>query len=240
MQLPTVLITGASRGIGRAIAHAFAKGGYELFLTCRTCFSLLEGLKIELERTYHIHCHIFQCDMGKADDVEGLFKIISPPDILVNNAGISYEGLLSEMSISDWDELMATNLNSVFYTCRQAIPHMVHRKKGRIINISSIWGNVGASMETAYSASKGGMNSLTRALARELAPSNIQVNAIACGMIDTQMNQGYSQEEIAAILEEIPMGRQGRPEEVAELALFLAHAPEYLTGQIITIDGGWT
>lgn len=236
----TVLITGASRGIGRSIAYTFAREGYELFLTCKTNFSLLEELKTGLAQRYEVPCHIFRCDMGDFKQVSTLFESLPPLDILINNAGISYEGLLSEMPVEAWKALMAANLDSVFYTCRQAIPHMVRRKRGRILNISSIWGNTGASMEAAYSASKGGVNSLTRALAKELAPSNIQVNAIACGMIDTQMNQGYSAEEITALLEEIPMGRQGHPLEVGELALLLARAPKYLTGQIITMDGGWT
>ena len=135
---------------------------------------------------------------------------------------------------------MSVNLDSLFYTCKMAIPAMLRQKKGRIINISSGWGNMGASMEVAYSASKGGVNSFTRALARELAPSNIQVNAIACGIIDTQMNEQLSVEELQSLIEEIPAGRLGRPEEVAELALLLSRAPEYLTGQIITLDGGWT
>ncbi|MGN1314831.1 MAG: elongation factor P 5-aminopentanone reductase [Lachnospiraceae bacterium] len=240
MTAPTALVTGASRGIGRATALAFAKEGYELFLTCRERLTSLEKLKKEVENTYDTRCHIFCCDMGDSDMVDELFTHLPPLDVLINNAGISYIGLLSEMSVTDWKRLMSTNLDACFYTCRAAIPAMVRQKKGRIINISSVWGKVGASMETAYSASKGGMNSFTKALAKELAPSNIQINAIACGMIETEMNSCFSKEELQAILEKIPACRMGRPEEVAELALLLSHAPEYLTGQIITLDGGWT
>ncbi len=236
----TALITGASRGIGRALARAFAKEGYELYLTCRQQFALLEELKMELENTWGIHCHIFCCDMGNADEAERLFAALPPLDVLINNAGISHISLLTDMSVLEWKEMMAANLDALFYTCRLAVPSMVQQKKGCIINISSVWGKVGASMEVAYSASKGGVNSLTKALAKELAPSNIQVNAIACGIIDTAMNSSLSPEEIQAIIEEIPANRLGRPEEVAALALFLARAPQYLTGQIITIDGGWT
>ena len=134
---------------------------------------------------------------------------------------------------------MDTNLNSLFYTCRQAVPLMVARQSGRIVNISSVWGNVGASMEVAYSASKGGVNSFTKALAKELAPSHISVNAVACGVIDTQMNKCFNIEERQALQEEIPADRFGRPEEVADLVLQVINAPEYMTGQIITIDGGW-
>jgi 3-oxoacyl-[acyl-carrier protein] reductase len=134
---------------------------------------------------------------------------------------------------------MSVNLDSLFYTCKYALPPMLDKKQGRIINISSVWGNVGASMEVAYSASKGGVNSFTRALAKELAPSNIQVNALACGVIDTQMNACFTPEEKAALIEEIPSDRFGRPEEIASLVMQLASAPDYLTGQIISVDGGW-
>ena len=133
---------------------------------------------------------------------------------------------------------MDTNLSSVFYCCREAVPYMVSRKQGRIINISSIWGISGASCEAAYSASKAGLNGLTQALAKELAPSNIQVNAIACGVIDTEMNARLDEEERNALREEIPAGRFGTPEEAAKLVLLLAEAPAYLTGQIIRMDGG--
>lgn len=135
---------------------------------------------------------------------------------------------------------MGTNLDALFYTCRHAIPLMLQNHRGKIINISSVWGNVGASMETAYSASKGGMNSFTRALAKELAPSGIQVNAIACGAIDTDMNKSFSPEDIDALRNEIPADRLGQPEEAAQMVLSLLHAPDYLTGQVITMDGGWT
>ena len=160
-------------------------------------------------------------------------------DVLINNAGISYIGLLTDMSIEDWNRIVATNLTSVFSTCRCVVPSMVHNKRGRIINISSVWGNVGASCEVAYSACKGGINSFTRALGKELAPSQITVNAIACGVIDTDMNRCFSEEERAELIAEIPAERMGRPEEVAELALSIASGHAYLNGQIITLDGGW-
>ena len=201
----TALITGASRGIGRAAAALFAENGFDLILTCRHSVGELEELA----------------------------------DVLVNNAGMAHFGLLSDMTAAQWHEILAVNLDSCFYTCRAAIPLMLRRHQGRIINISSVWGTQGASMEVAYSASKGGMNAFTKALAKELAPSNIQVNAIACGIIDTAMNSTLSPEDLDALREEIPADRLGRPEEVAQLALSLAAAPAYLTGQVITIDGGW-
>ena len=160
-------------------------------------------------------------------------------DLLVNCAGIAHIGLLSDMTKNEWNHLLNTNLSSVFYCCRSIIPSMVHNKSGRIINISSVWGTVGASCEVAYSASKGAIHSFTKGLAKELAPSGITVNALACGMIDTKMNACFSPEEIRTICEEIPAGRMGTPEEVAQCVSLLANAPAYLTGQIIAIDGGW-
>ena len=233
------LITGASRGIGEAIAKELARQGFDLTLTCLNSLDRLKELAGGLEKKYGISCHIFQGDMGDPETVDRLFDGLNRLDVLINNAGISHIGLLSDMSVSQWKRVMSTNLDSCFYTCRRAIPLMVHAKQGRIINISSVWGQAGASMEAAYSASRGGVNSLTKALAKELAPSNIQVNAIACGVIDTDMNRCFAPEEMASLIEEIPADRIGRPEEVAALAGQLITAPAYMTGQIITIDGGW-
>ena len=233
------LITGASRGIGEAIAKDLARQGFDLTLTCLNSLDQLKELAGCLEKKYGVSCHIFQGDMGDPEAVDRLFDGLNRLDVLINNAGISHIGLLSDMSVSQWRRVMSTNLDSCFYTCRRAIPLMVHAKQGRIINISSVWGQAGASMEAAYSASKGGVNSLTKALAKELAPSNIQVNAIACGVIDTDMNRCFAPEEMASLIEEIPADRIGRPEEVAALAGQLITAPAYMTGQIITIDGGW-
>ena len=144
------------------------------------------------------------------------------------------------MSTDQWKQVIDTNLNALFYTCRHVIPQMVRRREGKIINVSSIWGNAGASMEVAYSASKGGVNSFTRALAKELAPSNVQVNAVAFGVIDTSMNACFSKEEMDALREEIPADRLGSPREAGEMIRMLVNAPSYLTGQIITMDGGYS
>jgi len=235
----TVLITGASRGIGRAIAEAFAEAGYLLILTCSQSYPQLQELSERLTSQYGISCKAIQADMGNYEDVKKVFAQIPALDILINNAGICHMGLLSDMSVDEWKRVMSVNLDSIFYTSKLAIPLMLKKHAGKIINISSVWGNVGASMEVAYSASKGGMNTFTKALAKELAPSNIQVNAIACGVIDTAMNSCISAEDMEILCGEIPADRIGRPEEVARLALQLADAPEYMTGQIITIDGGW-
>lgn len=240
----TVLITGASRGIGRAIATTFAKKDYQLVITCSKSEDELLAFADELRNNYSATVLTSVGDIGDYHYVSQLFKEIavhfSGIDILVNNAGISYVGLLTDMSIEEWNQIINTNLTSVFSTCKHAIPYMLQKQAGKIINISSVWGNVGASCEVAYSATKGGMNTFTKALAKELAPSNIQVNAIACGCIDTQMNACFSDEEKATLAEEIPSGRFAKPEEVAELVLDLAEKHSYLTGQIITLDGGWT
>lgn len=235
----SVLITGASRGIGRACAKAFACAGYDLYVTCLHGEAALLSLKAELEAAYPIHCQIFVCDCSNYTAVSQMFSGIPSLDVLVNNAGISYIGLLQDMSPSDWNSVIATNLNSCFYTAKYAIPLMLRQGSGRILNISSVWGSCGASMEVAYSASKGGINAFTKALAKELAPSNIQVNAAAFGVIDTDMNQVFSQTERDCLTAEIPADRMGTCEEAAALILQLASSPAYLTGQIVTMDGGW-
>ena len=160
-------------------------------------------------------------------------------DILINNAGISMIGLFQDMTRDEWERIINTNLGSLYNCCHFAIPDMVKNKCGKIINISSVWGIAGASCEVAYSASKGGVNALTRALAKELAPSNIQVNAIACGAIDTDMNHFLSDDELTSLTDEIPAGRLGTPDEVGNLVRSLCDGSSYLTGQIIQLDGGW-
>lgn len=238
----TALITGSSRGIGKAIALSLAAKGYNIVITCVKNIDQLNLVKEEIE-ALGVRCLAIASDVGDFASVQNLFHTIETVyggiDVLVNNAGISHVGLLSDMSCEEWQQLMDTNLNSVFYCSKCAIPYMLHRKAGRIINISSVWGEVGASCEVAYSASKGGMNAFTKALAKELAPSNIQVNAISCGAIDTEMNAFLSEEDREALTDEIPASRFGKTEEVAELVCQLATGPSYLTGQIIRMDGGW-
>lgn len=241
--MKTVLITGASRGIGAAIAKEFAKNNYQLVLNCLKSQAELEALAAELKKEYGANCLTCIGDVGDASFVEAMFEksgcTFGGVDVLINNAGISHIGLLDQMSMEEWNRILNTNLTSVFCCSRAAIPHMVHQKSGKIINISSVWGIVGASCEAAYSATKGAVNAMTMALAKELAPSNIQVNAIACGTIDTQMNSCFSAEEAEALKAEIPCGRYGTPKEVAGLAYYLATASSYLTGQVIRLDGGW-
>ena len=243
MKAKHVLITGASRGIGRAIALSFASDCWNVAVSCRHDSPELESLQREVKNT-GVSFLPFIGDMGLEEDVREMFRRIRETfgslDVLVNNAGISHIGLLQDMSLSQWDAVLRTNLTSSFLCCREVIPMMLANQSGSIINISSVWGNTGAATETAYCASKGGMNGFTKALAKELAPSNIAVNAIACGVIDTDMNDFLSPEEKLSLIEEIPAGRMGSPADVAETALALAGSTRYLTGQIIILDGGWT
>lgn len=242
MARKTVLVTGASRGIGKAVAIKFAKKNYNVVVNCVRSEERLMQTKKEIE-SYQVPCLAFMGDMGDMFQCEKLFvqikKQFGTLDVLVNNAGISYIGLLQDMKSEDWDRIIRTNLTSVFNLSKLVIPDMITQKYGKIINISSVWGNVGAACEVAYSATKGGINAFTKALAKELAPSNIQVNAVACGAIDTEMNQFLEEEELIGLVEEIPAGRLGRAEEVADLVYHLGYKNSYLTGQIIGLDGGW-
>lgn len=240
----TVIITGASRGIGRACAIEFARKGYSLFLTSHKNPSLLEetaSLARELGVSVITAPNV---DIGNYQECKELiwdriYEKHLKIDVLINNAGISHIGLLQDMSYEEWRNVIDVNLGSVFTMCRHVIPLMLAEGHGKILNVSSVWGNVGASCETAYSASKGGVNSFTKALAKELAPSNIQVNAIAFGAIDTDMNKFLSEEERSMLVDEIPAGRLASPEEAAQFISALTDCGTYLTGQIVSMDGGW-
>lgn len=234
--MKSVLVTGASRGIGRAIAKAFAADGWQVFACAKTSRGALLTLQAETG------CIPLLADVSDPASVSKLFDAIYQQtdhlDALINNAGISYIGLLQDMTPEEWDQVIGTNLRSAFLCSRQALPAMIRRQQGSIVNISSMWGERGASCEVAYSASKGGLNAFTKALAQETAPSHVLVNAIACGAIDTDMNRFLTAEERQDLEEGIGLGRFGRPEEVADLALFLCSSKNtYLTGEVITLDG---
>ena len=237
-----VLITGISRGIGKAIALEFAKNKYNIIGCAKSDFNGLSNTK-NLVNSYGVDSYIALCDITNEAEIKKFIyesaNKLGGIDILINNAGISYIGLLQDMSILEWNNIINTNLTSAFLMSKYVIPYMLKKQNGHIINISSVWGNIGASMEVAYSASKGGLNTFTKALAKELAPSNILVNTISPGFIDTEMNKNFEKEELEAIFEEIPLGRAGKTSEVADLVYKIATS-KYLTGQIITIDGGWT
>lgn len=238
----TALVTGSSRGIGKAIAFALGQAGCNIVLNASRSEKELTETKKELE-AMGVNCMAVLSDVSDYDACCMLFAKIKEHfgdvDILVNNAGISYIGLFTDMTPTEWDHLIHVNLCSVLNCTHLAVPAMVRKQTGVIINISSMWGEAGASCEAVYSATKGGINAFTKAMAKELGPSGIRVNAIACGVIDTAMNQCFSEEERAALADEISLMRFGKPEEVGNLAVFLANdASSFLTGQIITLDGG--
>lgn len=243
MKRKSALITGASRGIGRAAAAVFARGGFDLVLNCLHSEKELNNYARRLRETFRIQTLCCCGDVGSYEFVCRMFEqaadFCGGIDVLINNAGISYIGLLDEMSYEDWERVIRTNLTSVYSCCKCAVPYMTAQKSGRIINVSSDWGLHGASCEAAYSAAKGGVNAFTKALAKELAPSNVQVNAVAFGVIDTDMNAEFDDEERRRLEEEIPVGYFAKPEEAADFLYQLASAPSYLTGQIIAFDGGW-
>lgn len=247
----SVLITGVSRGIGRACALTFARAGYAVAGCCESRADLLDSLAEELSGIGTPHL-LLTGDIAEpafvADLLSQTVARFARLDVLINNAGISHIGLLTEMTDEQWNRLLSVNLSSAFYCCRSAIPYLLKNRDqnglapedgcGTILNVSSVWGCSGASCEAAYSASKAGLNALTQALAKELAPSRISVNALACGVIDTDMNRCFSEEERACLREEIPADRFASPEEAAKALLLLSKMPTYLTGQVIRFDGG--
>lgn len=238
-----VLITGASSGIGRETALKYAKNEHPVIIICKNNHSALMDLEREiLEMGGRVLSYVK--DVSQFNEVSEMFRELETqnmiPDILINNAGISYVGLLQDMSPEEWRSVIDTNLTSAFNCSKCAIPYMLKKHSGRIVNISSMWGNVGASCEVAYSASKGGINTFTKALAKELAPSGIAVNAIAFGMVDTRMNAFLDEEEKASLIEEIPAGRILSPQESADIIYSVSMMNSYVTGQIITADGGMT
>ena len=238
-----VLITGASSGIGRETALKYAKNEHPVIIIFKNNHSALMDLEREiLEMGGRVLSYVK--DVSQFNEVSEMFRELETqnmiPDILINNAGISYVGLLQDMSPEEWRSVIDTNLTSAFNCSKCAIPYMLKKHSGRIVNISSMWGNVGASCEVAYSASKGGINTFTKALAKELAPSGIAVNAIAFGMVDTRMNAFLDEEEKASLIEEIPAGRILSPQESADIIYSVSMMNSYVTGQIITADGGMT
>jgi len=240
----TVLITGSSRGIGRAIALKFAKDGCNLVLNCSKSQAELDAVLTKAESAGASAIGII-ADVSVYSECEEMVRAalerFGQIDILVNNAGCAYVGLFTDMRPDEISKIININLLSALNCAHLVVPQMVRRKQGTIINISSMWGNVGASCEIVYSSAKGGINTFTKALAKELGPSGIRVNAVSCGVIETGMNAFLSEQEAADLVEQIPLSRFGTPQEIAEVVAFLAgDSASYITGQIIAADGGVT
>lgn len=228
------LVTGGAGGIGSAICRALAREGWELCVGYHRSREAAEALAAETGG------RAIYADISRPEDVEEMFRQAGDVDLLVNNAGIAHYGLITDLDYNDWRELFGVNADGMFLCCRAAVPYMVRRKSGCIINVSSMWGQVGASCETAYSASKAAAIGLTKALAKELAPSGVRVNCIAPGVVLTPMLSVFSASELEALRQETPLSFLGEPEDIAELAVYLASdKARYMTGQIIGINGGF-
>lgn len=238
------LITGGSRGIGRAIAIELSKAGAVVAFSYKVNYE--EAMKtLDIIKAHGGSGICIQADVSNYTSSKSLIEQVlqhyDKIDILVNNAGISKLGLLIDVSEQEIEEILGVNLKGTIYCCKHALNYMMYKKTGVIINISSIWGNTGASCEAIYSASKGGINSFTKALAKEAGYSSVRVNAISPGVIETEMNNWMSIEEKQALIDEIPFGRFGKAEDIGKLAVFLASdKASYINGQIITVDGGLT
>ena len=231
------IVTGGSRGIGASIVKKLAQNGYIVVLN----YNKSEKEAKEIENKFD-NIYSYEADISNYDEVKGLIDFtinkFGKIDLLVNNAGIDLVKTINDTSIEEFDKIVKTNLYSAFYTSKEVSNYMIKKKSGKIINISSIWGIIGASCEMAYSVSKAGLDAMTKSLAKELGPSNIQVNSIAPGIIDTDMNKFLTKEEKEQIISEIPLEHIGNVEDVADCVLFLANA-EYITGQVIQVNGGW-
>lgn len=235
--MKVAIVTGASRGIGREIAITLAKQGIKVIAN----YNKSEEQAKEMQKQ-NAEIDIFKADVSKREEVKQLIDYTlnkyGKIDILINNAGISEWRLFTDSTDEDWNRMINNNLYSAFCVTQEVLPNMIHNKNGCIINISSVWGMVGASCESIYAISKAGMDAMTKSLAKELGPSNIRVNSIAPGATDTDMNKNLTQKEIEELNKEIPLGRMGTTTDIAKCIKWLIE-DEYTTGQIISINGGW-
>ena len=235
------IVTGGSRGIGRAIVETLARKGINVIANYNQSEEKAKQLQENLEKE-NIHIDIIKADVSKREEVKNLVDMVIKKygkiDVLINNAGISQEKLFQDITDDDWEHVMKVNLYSAFCATQEVLPYMLSQKSGCIINISSIYGIIGGSCAVAYSATKAGMDGMTKALAKELGPSNIRVNSIAPGYIDTDMNKQYTEEDMNQVKEETPLERIGKPEDIAKCAMWLVE-DTFTTGQVISINGGW-
>ena len=238
--MKTALVTGGSRGIGNAAARALAADGFGVVVNYRCAETAAKQLQTELNQRYGQGCcRIFRADVADRAQVEKMFRFAGGVDVLVNNAGIAQQKLFTDLTEADWDRMFDVDVKGVFHCCQCALPHMIHEKRGKIINISSMWGQVGASCEVHYSAAKAAVIGLTKALAKELGPSGIQVNCVAPGVIATEMNANLDEETLVSLREETPLGVLGTPRDIAESVRFLAGGQsDFMTGQVIGVNGG--
>ncbi len=239
----TVIVTGASKGIGAATAILFAEKGYNVVINYNNSFEIANILASSL-RSRNFNVALIKADVSNLLETDLLIKqtvdTFGSVDIIVNNAGISATGLITDIDEVDTDKIFDINLKGTYNCCKSVTPVMVSNKSGKIINVASMWGEVGASCEVAYSASKAGVIGLTKALAKELAPSNITVNCVSPGLIDTSMNSHLTIEEIENFVNDIPLGRMGTAKEVAEVIYFLStEKADYITGQVLDVNGGY-
>ncbi|NLP48569.1 MAG: 3-oxoacyl-ACP reductase FabG [Clostridiales bacterium] len=239
----TALITGAAGGIGSAAARALAREGYNLLLNYRNSRQAALNLQADLRRE-GCDAITFRADVADADRVAEMFAKVQEHfgglDLLINNAGISQQKLFTDITQTDYNCMFDSHVRGCFNCCQAALPSMINKKSGKIINISSVWGIEGASCEVHYSAAKAAIIGMTKALAKEVGPSKIQVNCIAPGVIDTGMNKDFSTQEIDDLVDSTPLGRMGSPDDIAELILFLASSKaDFITGQVIGVDGGF-
>ena len=236
-----IVVTGSSRGIGAAIVKHLARLGYTVILNYNKSETSAKNVESELKKQGYT-VDVFRADVSKPMEAKNLIDFAinkyGKIDVLINNAGICQDKLFTEITDEDWQNMMNNNLNSAFYCSREAAKNMIHNKQGLIINMSSIWGLTGGSMEVHYSTTKAGLIGLTKALAKELGPSNIRVNAIAPGIIDTDMNRGYSKEDLEELKNEIPLERIGTVHNIAKSVAWLIE-DDYTTGEVISINGGW-
>ena len=237
----TVIVTGASRGIGAAIVNLLAKENYNIILNYNKSEEIAKKIKEEFT-IQGKNVEIFKADVSKREEVKKLVEFaiekFGKIDVLINNAGISQSKLFTDITDEDWNNMIQTNLTSAFYTSQETVANMINNKSGCIINISSIWGLVGASCEVHYSVAKAGLDAMTKSLAKELGLSNIRVNSIAPGIINTDMNKNLTNEELAEIINEIPLNKIGYPQSITNCVKWLIE-DDYTTGQIISINGGW-